>query len=241
MLTISGGEKENLRYYITVPSGATALTVTTSGNSGDADLYLKFNQDASDSNYDCGSLGETSNESCTVNNPQAGKWRVLVHAWAAISNIQLTANIEGVVASNFDVSVRLEGDTGKTQKDASGNMFVRYKAIIDNTGPGSAENVVLTNILPEGVTLRSVTPAKGSCTGDGNICQINVLTAGEEAEVIIEVDVSDGNSRQFGATVTASGVDDNMNNNIDAEKFGGSLGVLMIALFTLVVRRRWFM
>ena len=191
-------------------------------------------------NYDCVSVGETRNELCTVNNPQAGEWRILVHAWAAISNIQLTANVEGVIASNFDVSVSLVGDTGKTQKDASGNMFVRYKAIIENVGPGSAENIMLTNILPEGVTLRAITPAKGSCTSDGNTCQVSLLTAGEKTEVVIEVGVSDGDARQFGATVSASGVDENMNNNIDAEKFGGSLGVLMLALLTLAVRRRWY-
>ena len=242
ILTISGGEKENFRYYITVPNGATALTVTTNGNNGDADLYVKFNQDASDSNYDCGSLGETSNELCTVNNPQAGEWRILVHAWAAISNIQLTANVEGAAASYFDVSVSLVGDTGKTQKDASGNMFVRYKAIIENEGPGLAANVILTNILPEGVTLRAITLATGSCTSDGKNCQIGDVGVGTTVEVTIEVGVIDGNSRQFGATVNAGAaggsVDSNADNNIDAEKFGGSLGMLMIALLTLTIRRR---
>ena len=235
---VSGTEKENLRYFIQVPPGATRLTVTTSGNNGDADLYLKFATDPSDSNYDCGSFGETSNESCTISNPQAGEWRVLVHAWAAISNIQLTATVEGASGgSSADIAVNLVGATGRVQKAADGSAVVRYKAVVSNAGPGTASGVQLRNIFPSGVALRSVTNPRGSCSSDGVICDLGTMTAGATAEVMIEVGVTDKERRQFGATVSAATADSNGDNNLDAEKFGGALGALLLALGALVLRR----
>lgn len=238
--TISGGDKANFRYYINVPTGATALTITTSGNNGDADLYLKFGSDPSDSDYDCGSFGETSNESCTVDNPQPGEWRVLVHAWAAINNIQVSASLEsqGNPNSEADVQVSLVGATGKTQKAENRQGFIRYKAVITNNGPDAASGVELRNIFPAGVQLRSINPAKGQCSNDGVTCSIGDLQVNETVEVIIEVGVNDTEKRQFGATITSTSTDTDTDNNLDAEKFGGALGLFLIALLGLGLLRR---
>lgn len=240
-LTISGAEKANLRYFINVPSGVTSLTVSTNGNNGDADLYLKHNANPTDSDYDCGSLGPTSVESCTVSNPQAGEWRILVHAWAAINNITLTASYEGgsTGGQNADVAVELIGATGKAQKTPEGEGYVKYKAVVTNGGPGTAENVVLSNIFPQGVTLRSITSPQGACSADGKSCDLGSISVNSTVEVIIEVGVTDTKAKQFGATVTTSSTDSNQDNNLDAEKFGGALGYILLALAGLALRRRF--
>lgn len=235
---VSGVDKANLRYFIQVPAGATALTVATSGNNGDADLYLKYGSDPTDSNYDCGSFGETSNESCTISNPQAGEWRVLVHAWAAITNIQITANIEGASGGgDADVSVSLIGKTGKTQKATDGSGYIRYHAVVTNDGPNAARGIELHNIFPSGVLLRSIDTPKGSCSADGDTCQLGQLAVGESVAVVIEVGVTDTEVHQFGATVSSSSADVNQDNNLDAEKFGGALLWMLLAISGLLMRR----
>ncbi len=67
-------------YSITVPACATTLTVTTSGGSGNSDLYVNAGSSASSSNYDCKSTGGTTSESCTLNNAGGKVWNVQLKA-----------------------------------------------------------------------------------------------------------------------------------------------------------------
>ena len=81
--------KENQEFYYDVPAGASNLVFRTQGSSGDADLYVKFGGSASTSTYDCKSTSSTSTETCTINNIQAGRYYVTVHAWNGISGTQV--------------------------------------------------------------------------------------------------------------------------------------------------------
>ena len=54
-------------YTFTVPAGATAVKVTTSGSNGDADLYVRKGSAPTTTTYDCRSASAASNESCTLN------------------------------------------------------------------------------------------------------------------------------------------------------------------------------
>src|SRR3546814_2569407 len=47
------GTNHALRYTLDVPAGASNLVFTISGGTGDADLYVKFAEEATDSVYDC--------------------------------------------------------------------------------------------------------------------------------------------------------------------------------------------
>jgi len=92
---ISGAEKSNAYFTLQVPAGATNLVFNTAGrdSSGDADLYVKFGAlpVVDEATNVCGNAA-TSNETCTINNIQAGTYYVLVHAWKAISNVSLTGS-----------------------------------------------------------------------------------------------------------------------------------------------------
>ncbi|WP_210330585.1 S8 family serine peptidase [Aliikangiella sp. G2MR2-5] len=64
------------RKTIDIPAGMSSLTITTSGGSGDADLYLKHGSAPSTSSYECRSNGSGNSETCTISNPQAGTWHI---------------------------------------------------------------------------------------------------------------------------------------------------------------------
>ncbi|MEO7433021.1 MAG: pre-peptidase C-terminal domain-containing protein, partial [Dokdonella sp.] len=58
-------------YTIVVPAGKTNLTVTTSGGSGDGDLYVRSGSAPTTSTYTCRSWATGNTESCSINSPSA--------------------------------------------------------------------------------------------------------------------------------------------------------------------------
>lgn len=88
---ISGSRRAWQRYTLDVPAGMSKLTVTTSGGTGDADLYLRFNASPTTSTYDCRSEDKANTESCVINNPTAGKWHISLYGYRAFSGLNLKA------------------------------------------------------------------------------------------------------------------------------------------------------
>ncbi len=89
---LSANSGSSLNYTVKVPSGASSLVVTTSGGSGDADLYVRFGSAPTDSAYDCRPYKNGNNESCTFNSPQAGTYYVRVKAYSTFSGVSLKAD-----------------------------------------------------------------------------------------------------------------------------------------------------
>lgn len=75
---------------IQVPSGASQLTVSSSGGTGDMDLYV---YDPS-GNEVCASEAGGNTESCVINNPAAGAWMIESYGYAAYSGVSLTASTQ---------------------------------------------------------------------------------------------------------------------------------------------------
>jgi serine protease len=90
---IAGATGTDIIYTIDIPAGATKLTVTLTGGTGDADMAIAFNTtpnwhippDACES----GAAGNA--ESCVINNPAAGKWYILVNGYEAYAGATLSA------------------------------------------------------------------------------------------------------------------------------------------------------
>lgn len=90
---LSASTGGNAVYSLAVPDGASNLKVSTSGGSGDADVYVKFGAAPSATSYDCRSAtAGTNTESCTISNVQGGTYQILIQAKAAYSGIALTAS-----------------------------------------------------------------------------------------------------------------------------------------------------
>lgn len=89
---VSGAAGADNDYFITVPAGATNLVMSTSGGSGDADLYTKAGSAPTTSSYDCRPYKSGNAESCTVASPVAGKYYLKVHGYSAYSGVTVKAS-----------------------------------------------------------------------------------------------------------------------------------------------------
>ncbi|UXI70469.1 M20/M25/M40 family metallo-hydrolase [Tahibacter amnicola] len=89
-LTATSGN--SLSYTLVVPAGATNLRFTTSGGTGDADLYVRFGSPPTTSTYTCRSWASGNTETCAIANAQAGTYHVMVRAYATFSGATLTGS-----------------------------------------------------------------------------------------------------------------------------------------------------
>jgi hypothetical protein len=87
---------EGLVYHIAVPAGATGLTVTFTGGTGDGDIYVQKGSPPDDSKVPtggCASGAGGNAESCTVTAPAAGTWYIFVAVWDPYAGATLTATV----------------------------------------------------------------------------------------------------------------------------------------------------
>jgi serine protease len=82
----------SLNYTMAVPAGATNLTFTMSGGTGDADLYVQFGSAPTDTSYVCRPYLSGNNETCTIAAPSAGTYHVRVKAYSSYSGVSLVGN-----------------------------------------------------------------------------------------------------------------------------------------------------
>lgn len=85
---ISGAQNQELFYTIEVPANVN-LSVTTSGGSGDADLYVRKGNKPTTSNYDCRPFRNGNSESCSLNSGQGGTYHIMLRGYSAFSNVRL--------------------------------------------------------------------------------------------------------------------------------------------------------
>ncbi|MFK3866325.1 S8 family peptidase [Pseudoalteromonas rhizosphaerae] len=91
-ITASAGQWKH--YTLDVPAGMASFTVTTSGGSGDADLFVKFGSQPTSSSYDCRPYKNGNAETCTFSNPQAGTWHMSVNAYKTFAGLTLDAQYQ---------------------------------------------------------------------------------------------------------------------------------------------------
>ena len=85
------GNNSRRFYHIDVPAGATNLTVTFLGGTGDGDIVIR--KDAPTPPNLCVQQGDGNVETCSLNNPAPGTYFVLVIAFSPYANVNLTATV----------------------------------------------------------------------------------------------------------------------------------------------------
>ena len=71
-------------------AGYSALNVTLTGGTGNADLYLRLGANSTKRKFDCSSVTSNNEETCTINNPAAGTWHIDVRGSANSSGMTLS-------------------------------------------------------------------------------------------------------------------------------------------------------
>ncbi|TVZ40616.1 serine protease [Alteromonadaceae bacterium 2753L.S.0a.02] len=101
---LSGATNSETVYSLEVPQGASNLSFTMSGGSGDADLYVRFGSEPTLSSYDCRPYLNGNNETCSFSAPQAGTYYVKLVGYSAYSGVTLLASYSegGGSSSSFE-------------------------------------------------------------------------------------------------------------------------------------------
>lgn len=89
---LSAATGASLNYTMVVPAGASNLTFTTSGGTGDMDLYVKSGSAPTDTVYDCRPYKTGNAETCTFATPTAGTYYVRLKAYSSFSGVSLTGS-----------------------------------------------------------------------------------------------------------------------------------------------------
>lgn len=91
-LTSTGEADTQVVYRIEVPAGTQSIKVSTSGGTGDCDLYLRFgaHPDLDQSLYDASSTQYGNDESVTFTNPTPGVWFIGLHAPESYTGVRLS-------------------------------------------------------------------------------------------------------------------------------------------------------
>ena len=174
---ITENAKAERVFTLNVPDNATNLNFITSGGSGDADLYVKFNSAPTLTSFDCKSTTSSSNERCEIGNAQAGVYYVMVQAWNAITNVSLTGSYnEGNTAEPINrvennISVAANNWSRYTQ-----NLDAGYSAFTVNISGGNGDADLYVNFASP--STESVYQCRPFKNGNLETCNIDNPQAG---------------------------------------------------------------
>jgi len=87
---VSVSRRNWTRYTYDLAAGYGDLTVSMSGGSGDADMYVTKGKQSTKTAYDCRPYKNGNTESCTFTNPAQATWYIDIYGYSAASGITLT-------------------------------------------------------------------------------------------------------------------------------------------------------
>ena len=95
---ISGGAGSEMFYKIDVPAGQDTLQISTSGGTGDVDLYVRRGSQPTTTSYDYRPYKVGNNETVDVNNPAAGTWYIMLRGYSSYSGVTLKATYSAAIS-----------------------------------------------------------------------------------------------------------------------------------------------
>ncbi len=131
----------SLFFTMVVPAGASNLVFTTSGGTGDADMYVKLGSAPTDTVYDCRPYTGGNAETCTFATPTAGTYHVRLKAYASFTGVSLVGSYStgGGGAQTY---------TNTTDYPINDNATVNSPITVSGrTGNGSSTTPVAVNIV----------------------------------------------------------------------------------------------
>ena len=132
-------------FSLEVTENKDKLSFSTTGGTGDADLYLKQGEKPSESSYSCRPYKNGNEETCTVNNPEKGTWFAMVKGYQDFTGVALKAQT--------------------TEANDCGSNCLQNGVSKSNLAGDTNSQVVYTIEVPAGVTL-NVSTSSGSGDAD---------------------------------------------------------------------------
>ncbi len=123
----SGKKGDEVFYKITVPAGADQLQVSTTGGSGDADLYVRRGDKPSTGSFDCRPYVNGNVENCDFASPAADDWYIMLRGYNSFSNVSLTATYS--VSQCVGDDCLTNGETVSGLSGARGDEL-RYRILV---------------------------------------------------------------------------------------------------------------
>ncbi|MBI5667966.1 MAG: thrombospondin type 3 repeat-containing protein [Chloroflexi bacterium] len=117
---------------------------------------------------------------------------------------------------------QLTADLSLTKTDVADPVIagddVSYMVTVMNSGPATAANVVVTDSIPTGTTLKSATPSSESASCEGSVCNLGDMTSGQSISILFVVTApATGTTITNTAIVASETPDPNTTNNQDSE------------------------
>lgn len=99
----SGATDQFSYYTVVVPSGASNLSIQTTGGTGNPNMYVKRSSRPTLASFDCSSANAGTTETCSFASPAAGTYHVMLHAPSAYSGVTVRADFDLGCASSSDI------------------------------------------------------------------------------------------------------------------------------------------
>lgn len=218
---LSGVVGSETLYRVTVPPGTVSFQVSTSGGTGDVDLYLKFGSPAlcqigflvsSACSADKFSDEVGNNESITVVNPNPGDWYIDLSAYEAFSGVSLTTSLTAPPPQP-DLTVS-QTRTGSLDPGQTGAIFM---ITVKNVGTAATIGPVsVTDLLPAGLTATAIDGGGWNCLLVAMMCARadTLAPSASYPPVAVTVNVAAGATASLTNVATvAGGGDSNPANN----------------------------
>ncbi|MES2934763.1 MAG: IPTL-CTERM sorting domain-containing protein [Pseudomonadota bacterium] len=208
---------QNIAYTIVVtnngPSPADGVIVTDPTPAG---ANFVSNSGACSGVFPCnlGTLNAGQSATITSTFSTAGAFSGTVTNTATVSSTTAdtnSANDSATASTNIAAGVDLSITKSASAGPYLAGAPITYTIVVSNAGPGSANGVTMTDVIPAGTSFVSATPSQGSCSGTSTVsCSLGTLTDGGSATIIIQLTLpSGGGSVSNTASVTSSSPDVN--------------------------------
>jgi serine protease len=179
-VSLSGKTGSEQFFSFDVTENKDKLSFSTTGGTGDADLYLKQGAKPSESSYSCRPYKNGNEETCTVNNPEKGTWFAMVKGYQGFTGVALKA--QTTVANNCGSNC-LQNGVSKSNLAGDTNSQVVYTIevpagvtlnVSTSSGSGDADLYVKKGAAPS-TTSYDCRPYKN---GNNESCDISSGTGG---------------------------------------------------------------
>lgn len=187
---VAGSRGSEQHWTLDVPATAKRLKFAMAGASGDADLYVRFGEKPTATEYDCRPFVTGSNEVCDIGVVRAGTWHVMVRGYADFAGLAVSGSYtdEPPVNSYRNGTDASLIDAPATNGRSAPNLSVESViAVADRTGKAGRHSrvevaivhtyigdLIVDLIAPDGSTYNLHNRAGGSSDNLGRVYTVDL-------------------------------------------------------------------